>query len=160
LYNSLKRRFDAANLLAADDKENSLDISLYVDYLRRFPGDATPFPATTQTSPDFFIEISIFDKNERLYHKKTPKMTISGNALNFSKAKEVGRDIGYLIVLTNTLIKEISDVIPGDALSTFSSPEEALVVAAEYQLKLSQKPVVRLTEYIPDDVVNSYIDRI
>lgn len=160
LHNTLARRLDASDMLADADETDAIDLTIYVDYVRRFPGDGTPFPASTQTAPEFYMHINAEDSSRTYFNQKTELMTITKDLFGFSSEREVGRDIGFLIGLANTILKRLADVTPGDNIDWKTTPEEAKLVDYEYRLLLSQRPAAAYGDYIPQEVAETYITRL
>jgi|GEM_PF-1391858 len=160
---SLTRRLDETGVLADPDTDpnQKVDVDIFVGYIRHFPGDATPFPVTSLSSPDIYLSIKIYESNKTYLNYESGKLVGSiGSFFGNATDKDYFKDMSYSVELTNTILSKISEVLPEKKPALTASGEEMKKVAQEYLEKLALQRVAITEQYIPESVADDYISRL
>ncbi len=161
VYNSLRRRLQSAEVLSATNSPTDINLDIYVDYLRRFPGDQTPFPSSSLASPNFSIKIRISNEDHVFFQEESRELTIIGGTLfGTASNKDIDHDIKFIVGLTNTIMQKIATASPLTKISPLATNDEATETANEYLSLLEKMGIEKHKEYIPDAVADDYIKRL
>lgn len=158
LQTSLQRRLASSDNLVSTATDDTLNIAIQVNYFRRFPGDLTPFPSATITSPDVTITIQIFRK-EQLLKSYGPKDSVINDPsfMGMATLKSLARDIGHLAKLSNIILEKLNELAPELTVSTEITEEEAKTTIAHYLTLRQQQPRYEYQSYIPAEVTEQYL---
>lgn len=161
VYNSLRRRLQYAGLLSEANNPGRINVDVYVDYLRRFPGDQTPFPSSSLASPNCYINIKVSDESQVFYNENTAELTILGGSF-FGAAtdSDIRNDIKFLNGLVNTIMQKIALAYPAAKINAVTSDAEGQATASEYYSLLKKASTETDANYIPESVADDYIKRL
>lgn len=158
LQASLQRRLANSGNLVSTTTDDTLNIAIQVNYFRRFPGDLTPFPSATITSPDVTITIQI-SRNEQILKSYGPKDSVINDPsfMGMATLKSLARDIGHLTKLSNIILEQLNELTPELIVSTELTEEEAKTTIAHYLTLRQQQPRYVYESYIPAEVTEQYL---
>ncbi|WKE66483.1 hypothetical protein PVT67_04330 [Gallaecimonas kandeliae] len=153
-------------LLADKNDVNVVDLDIFVDYVRHFVGDGTPFPTDKLREPNMRLTITNYLGDEVLYFHESPVFDrVKGVALGGMLDDDQKLQYAYLSATVNSLIEATEDdrQFVSDAFSfkTKGLNEEAIIAKRRYTEKppiVESKPVgLASKDYIPSTVVQPYL---
>jgi hypothetical protein len=163
VHHSLIRRLDESGVLATQDinSNQKVDVDISVDYIRHFPGDGTPFPGTSLSSPDIYLSIKVYNSDKTYLTYTSGRLVGSiGSFFGSATSSDYYQDMSYSVELTNTILAKISEVLPEKKPVLAASSEELKKVSTEYLEKLALQRAVVTEQYIPESVADDYIARL
>jgi hypothetical protein len=75
--NSINQALQAADVLADEPADTTVEAVISIDYQRRFTGDATPFPSESLVAPFFGYAIQLSNNGELIGTIAEPDLTLS-----------------------------------------------------------------------------------
>lgn len=158
LQSNLQRRLATSNKLVDTPTADTLKIEVRVNYLRRFPGDLTPFPSSTVTSPNIFFGIRLL-RNDEVWKSFHSKEMVANDATFFGRAsiESLARDAGHLLAVSNTIIKTFNELVPDANIPPEPGEEEVKTTVDHYMTLKQQVPHYEFQRYIPEEVTEQYL---
>lgn len=162
------RKLEADDLLATENDINVVDLDIFVDYRRRFVGDATPIPMNTLAPPDVRVTEKTLLGNITLRHDKSGHLTNKKLVFSTDQEQSKGQELVNIFAISNTLIIRLKNRRQTDA-NLFAQQVNGLSPDAirskrEFTEKAAMLPPVLAgrtglvsADYIPSEVIDGYV---
>lgn len=152
------------NLLAAEGDINVVDLDIFVDYSRRFVGDATPFPVEKMVSPIIALHESSYLGDVVIRSKVTSGMALD-DVFNGLTTHNIELEHKTAQAIANSLMKRLNSVSQYDknafAAITAGMSAEQIKQKRRYtkkEMPTKTKPAGLASEqYLPEELVQSYL---
>jgi hypothetical protein len=157
---SMELMLKRVNKLAADGDAQPVNLDIYVDYYRRFVGDASPWPIASLAPPNFFITIKAERDGKEVFLIKTRELVNLTGGYDFLQANKPDfykKDYFRAYELAAEMVSYIAN-----KAKDFSPPRAQeladLSVRAEFYHSRFGTPNNQTADfYVPDDAAEPYI---
>lgn len=152
------------NLLAAEDDINVVDLDIFVDYSRRFVGDATPFPVEKMVSPIIALHENSYLGDVVIRSKVSGGMALA-DIFNGLTTHNIELEHKTAQAIANSLIKRLISTMQYDknafaAITAGMSAEQIKQnrLYTKKEVLTKAKPAGLASEqYLPEELVQSYL---
>ncbi len=171
LKSDFMQKLAASNLLATKDDINVIDLEIFVDYRRRFVGDATPFPINNLAPPNVRITEKALLGNIVLREDNSGNLTNQKLVFSTDREKSKEQELENIVAIANTLMKRLIERRQTDT-NIFAQKISGLDIASVKEKRiyteesillpavLSSRTGLSSPVYLPSELSENYIKRI
>lgn len=157
---SMELMLKRVNKLAAEDEARPVELDIYIDYYRRFVGDASPWPIASLAPPNLYITIKAQRDGKNVFSVQTKELVNLSGGFDFFLAKQPDyykKDYARAYELAAELVSYIAKHAKDFAPPRPQELADLSLRAETYHAKFGAPSNPAMAFYVPDDAAEPYI---